>query len=628
MYVSLYKDYKAIYKPPHKVHIKTVLQRTKNGKHKELIENIRNCEDKKERNELKNLLPCVVFSGYCGKGVKKKGYISFREDDSLTEHSGLCPIDLDDVVEYMDLEKAKFALSNLHYVYSAFISPSGKGLRAICKIPASIKTHRGYYRGILRNLESFGFKVDGTSINESRVSFESYDPNLYLNENATEFTDYIEEKSEEVVKITKVAETTDYSKLNIAARMIANAPDGYKHHTLIKAAYLMGGFVTSGKVKEDDAVKMLQDSISARDIDDKRNAFKTIDDGIKKGKLKPIYEIEEIEEEFNLYISRKEFQDEQRRYNFLVDTKELDNKLYNYIENGEEEGKSTGYDDLDNHFRFKENNFNVILGHDNVGKSFIIWFLAVVASAKHGWKWIIYSPENKTYRIKKQLLDFVLGEKINKQTHRKVISRAKAFVDEHFIFVRKDKEFNAFELLEYGAILCQEDKDIKGFMIDPYNSLSLDYKNKGQGLSSYEYHLKVATNMRIFAEKYCSIYLNAHSVTGSRRNMTTEDGVLKRPQKGDIEQGGLWANRCDDFIVIHRKVKSEDEWMFTEFHVDKVKDVETGGGVTYSDPVRLRLNYYSDFVNDYGNSALTSWRKGYFQGEQQQIPLLSPEEAF
>jgi len=636
MKISLFKNYKSVSKPPLKLDVLTVLHRIRDGKHKEIIDKIRESETKSVRTLLKKEIPCAVFSGYLGEGIEKVNrksgdkYVSYREDKSLTEHSGLCVIDIDDLgADEISLYKEELIVA-FNNIYSIFISPSGNGLKVIFRIPSVIKDHRAHYKAILADIGELGLDCDTTSINEARLCFESYDPDIYINEDAIPFTDLIvDEEVEPIIPLSvKKGELTDYKKLNIAAKMIDKAPDGYKHHTLIRASYLMGGFISSGKVNEDDAVSMLRARISARNIIDREGAFETIADGIAKGKLKPIYEIEEIEEQFQNYLSKEEFKSKERGFSFLGDSNKIDIDLNKYLRDGENEGLSTRFDSLDNHFKFKENSFNIILGHDGVGKSFFIWYLSVIASTLHGWKWIIHSPENKTYRIKKIMIDFILGERSERVSKVK-FKQAKAFVDDHFYFIRKDKEHTLFDILKYGEILCNEDSDIKGLMIDPYNSLKLDYQDKGRGLSGYEYHLKCATNMRIFSEKSCAVYLVSHSVTGSRRGNFDSDGILMRPSKNDIDGGAIWANRCDDFMVIHRKVKSEDEWMWTEVHMDKVKDVETGGGVTYDEPVKFKLNYFSDFVDDGGKSALDDFRIEFFNtGVQAEIPLVTLEEAF
>lgn len=640
MNVSVFPNVNTITKLPKKVHIDEVLERIRTGDKgvKEIIEKVRAQPTPESRREIKKGLISIIFSGYCGIAVEKinrstgKKYKSYRDDKSLAEHSGFCVVDLDHM-ELDDLLKWISYFKALPYIYSVFISPSGDGLKVIYRIPADVSMHRSHYRAILADLEAEGLEVDATSINESRVCFISYDPDIYINKDAEEFRDFIEE--EEIIDevrdsaISKGSGKTDFRKLAIAAEMIDKAQDGHKHTTLIKAAYLMGGYVASGTVLEEDARRMLRDRIATKNLQNKQLAYNTIDDGLSKGQLKPIYEIEQIENEFNIELSKAKFRDDKRGFTFLVDKIAMDRKMMDYIKFGEVEGAAIGMKHLDEHVRLKENNFSVVLGHDNVGKSTVVWWLAVAAACLHGWKWIIYSPENKTYKIKKKLIDFVIGSRAE-EAPVGTLKAAKAFVDEHFYFIRKDEVYTAFDVIEYGRVLCAQDPDIKGFMVDPYNSLSMDYKGKGAGLNTYEYHLRVISEFRIFSETCCSVYVNAHSVTASRRGAyVDEDGNIKRPQKSDIDQGAIWANRCDDFLVIHRQVKNKEEWMWSEIHVDKIKDVETGGSVTMGEPVKIKLMMYSDFQDEHGKSPLRAWRNIFFKkGEQQRMPLGNPDDAF
>jgi hypothetical protein len=58
----------------------------------------------------------------------------------------------------------------------------------------------------------------------------------------------------------------------------------------------------------------------------------------------------------------------------------------------------------------------------------------------------------------------------------------------------------------------------------------------------------------------------------------------------EVEGGNKFAARADDFVTVHRNTKSEEAWMFTEVHVDKVKTQETGGRPTPEDsPIVLRF---------------------------------------
>ena len=74
----------------------------------------------------------------------------------------------------------------------------------------------------------------------------------------------------------------------------------------------------------------------------------------------------------------------------------------------------------------------------------------------------------------------------------------------------------------------------------------------------------------------------------------------------DAEGGGKWINRCDDFITVHRYTQSETEWMYTEVHVKKVKETETGGRPTFlNNPVKFLLNNGTQFLCA-GKNALES----------------------
>jgi hypothetical protein len=72
-----------------------------------------------------------------------------------------------------------------------------------------------------------------------------------------------------------------------------------------------------------------------------------------------------------------------------------------------------------------------------------------------------------------------------------------------------------------------------------------------------------------------------------------DDGLPVAPYAEDTEGGGKFVNRADCFLTIHRKVQHPDfaQRKITEFHVRKVRDVETGGEPTSLDePIRFEMN--------------------------------------
>jgi hypothetical protein len=83
-----------------------------------------------------------------------------------------------------------------------------------------------------------------------------------------------------------------------------------------------------------------------------------------------------------------------------------------------------------------------------------------------------------------------------------------------------------------------------------------------------------------------------HAVTEAQRRKG-DDGLPVAPYAEDTEGGGKFVNRADCFLTIHRKVQHPDhaQRKVTEFHVRKVRDVETGGQPTsLDDPIRFEMN--------------------------------------
>ena len=168
MKVTIFKNIKEIYTPFHR-DVSFVLERVRDGRHKDLISSIRGENDKTARNELKKDLPAICFSGTFSK----------RSDDAIIDHSGLICLDFDGYDSESDMLSDKDRISNDKHVMSVFVSPSGNGLKVIVKIPANIQEHKRYFDALG---EHFGSdKFDISTKNVSRVCYESYDPEIYIN---------------------------------------------------------------------------------------------------------------------------------------------------------------------------------------------------------------------------------------------------------------------------------------------------------------------------------------------------------------------------------------------------------------------------------------------------------------
>ena len=170
--VTIFKNIKETEAPFHR-NVSLVLDRIKDGATKELVKRIRKEKNKSERNELKKLLPAICFSGVFNK----------RADNALQTHSGIICLDFDGYVKTKELLQDKENLSKDKYVMSAFISPSGDGIKVLVKIPADVDNHVNYFNSLNKHFNSPHF--DKVTKNVSRVCYESYDPLTYINLNSS-----------------------------------------------------------------------------------------------------------------------------------------------------------------------------------------------------------------------------------------------------------------------------------------------------------------------------------------------------------------------------------------------------------------------------------------------------------
>ena len=77
--------------------------------------------------------------------------------------------------------------------------------------------------------------------------------------------------------------------------MISRAIKGTRHDSVLKACKLAGGFIAASQVREDDAIRLLSETISnVFEGEDVAIELKAMYDGIEYGKVTPIYELEQV----------------------------------------------------------------------------------------------------------------------------------------------------------------------------------------------------------------------------------------------------------------------------------------------------------------------------------------------
>lgn len=239
---------------------------------------------------------------------------------------------------------------------------------------------------------------------------------------------------------------------------------------------------------------------------------------------------------------------------------------------------------LDDHLRFKRKQLNIILGHDNVGKTYWINWYFLTLAVKHGLRFCIWSGENQKGQILRDMIQMYVGERFTDISEQKIINTA-TYLEQYFEFLPNDVLYKPTELLK---LFEKSECDVG--LIDPFTGLDRQM--------TFEGNYAFLNEARQFVNRTgMTIYINTHpnSESGRSGNLYPDHhewkGSLKPPLKDHIEGGKAFTNRCDDMFVVHRLIKHETMKYFTMINVEKIKDTDTGGQLTrLNEPVMCEYN--------------------------------------
>jgi hypothetical protein len=256
MTVTLFKNFWS--KKPTYTNVDYVLDKIRDGAIKDKITEIRETTDLNEIKRLKELLPCVLFSGK----------FSERLDSALTEHSGLICLDFDKFKSDYETQQFKEELKADPYTYAIFESPSGKGLKVLVKITNRVENHRKHFRALNKHYNHPNF--DNSCINESRICFMSYDKDIHINKDSEVFT----ELQEIEIKIHESSPTIQHTDNN--SRVIEglykwwDERHGFVEGQRNRNVYILAAAFNDFGVPEIDAINFLsqfeREDFSGREI--------------------------------------------------------------------------------------------------------------------------------------------------------------------------------------------------------------------------------------------------------------------------------------------------------------------------------------------------------------------------
>lgn len=202
---------------------------------KQLVEKIRSIDDKKERQDFKQTnLPYLCLSQF-KKSRSKENFISTEAMVFDADHLE----DVEVIIKYIKKWK---------YTSAVFISPSGNGLKIIVKLARPITNNDEYtlvYETIASIIETeLNLTLDRSTKDSSRTCFLSYDPDIYINEEAEAFNPDDEANSLSTIKKASTA----LSKSQEIQRILGGVEEGERYNSMLK---LIGAYKKQNHSKEE-----------------------------------------------------------------------------------------------------------------------------------------------------------------------------------------------------------------------------------------------------------------------------------------------------------------------------------------------------------------------------------------
>lgn len=565
--VTIYKSLKNVGEP-NIISVDKALTRIGSGASKTLVELVRIGKgDKRE-------LPCVSFSGSFSK----------RNDNALLEHSGLVCLDFDKI--NTDMRRVELEMND--YVMACWLSPSGTGLKALIRVADSSK-HKDHYASLLEEFPD----ADRQTSDISRLCFESYDPDIFIN-----YESKIYDKIKTIEKVEVLENISDESvKFNNITNWLTKRGDafatGERNIFIFKLASACCRFGIGEEACRELCVRNFEIGTSTfsntecnRTVQSayKSNAQLFDTARFEKGELIDQVTRQRVETKIDPDVF-----DETVKPKDVIFGEDVRDDAMNIFDNGYESLKGIGVEQVDKHFKFKQGEITLISGIGNYGKSTYWGWVLLMRCIKYGDKFAIFSPEeNPAQEFYFNLTEMLLGancaynmdlpaEVMMGRPDRKIFERAYDWISEHIFFVFPETIAPTPEYIKERFLELIIKKRVNGVLIDPFNQLSNNYTSTGG--RSDKYLETFLSDCKRFAQTN-NVFFNiiAHPIKMTKQ----ADGNYPCPDVFDIADGAMWNNKMDNILIYHRPVHQTDPTdPVCEFHSKKIRRQKTVGAKGY-----------------------------------------------
>ena len=552
-------------KEPHFITVDKALERIKLGASKALVLDIRLALDKEKANKLKLNLPSICFSGKFGAD---------RKDEQLVTHSGFIVLDFDDI---SDLRDKQTEIIQKDFVYACWVSPSGNGLKALVKI-ADGKKHREHFQ----SLQEVFPEVDRSGINVSRVCYESFDPDIYVNEKAVVFT---KAKKIEKIVVNEIETIDDSENFRRILKWLTNKNDAFVTGERNTYIFKLASACCRFGINEDAALSLISaEYLVSNDftMSEMRSAVKS---GYRANRAiagSAILQKEKLVNKTTNYEIdvKKEFVDEKGdnyRVEDVVYGIDVKDKALLINQNGFDKVMGVGVPELDYLFKPKRGEITLLTGIGNYGKT--AWQKSQLLSRiiMYGEKIATFSPEDTpAEEYFHDYVEMLLGCECTpfnpNRPANDIYEAAYDFISKHIFYISAEMLSPTPQYIKekFLELIVQEKVDF--CCIDPFNQMTNDYKGFGGRTDKYLETL-LADFSRFAKKNDVYFWVIAHPKLMER----DKSGNYKCPDVFDVNDGAMWNNKMDNITVYHRPFAQTDPTSsLAEFHSKKIKKKSVG----------------------------------------------------
>jgi len=611
--VSIYKDFNDL--QGHTISVLGALERIRNGKSKALVEKAREAKTKKEADELKKKLPAVCFSGTFSK----------RKDSELIEHSGYIVLDFDNVE---DIAQKRNELSLISYITAVWISPSGKGLKALVQIEWKTQ-HKEHFDALMVEMPD----IDKTGRNVSRLCFESYDPELYYNPNADVYTKLPVKKADRRLPQQTTTETiNDDDKIfqNLLTWMTSKGDafrEGERNHFVFKLAAsccrfgmveetcynLMMMHVTPDSSFSQKECRQAIRSAYRANMNQWNTAEFTKDQLVTKSNHKEVEIVITAEDAENIAAED------------VIYAEEVMEQASEIYLKGYQAAMPLGVPLLDKHFKRVKGELTIVSGIGNYGKSSFMKWEMIFRMVKFGEKVAIFTPEElPAEQFYHDLVEIYFGKDCTPTNYNRpsydAYMKVYKMVGEHIFMVYPKNVSPTPDYVKEVFLSMIIKHGVDRVIIDPFNQMANDY-TKGGGRSD-KYLETFLSDCTRFAKKnnvYFDIVVHPHKMRKA------DDGNYPCPEVFDLADGAMWNNKADNIIIYHRPLaQTAPESPLCEFHSKKIRRQKIVGIKGFFDFELVRSTRRFTFEGvDYLHQAIEG---KYVQSEIKQPTAIRPNK--